>query len=70
MKPGTGQMCNKYYLIEESLPHANAVLSTSVTDEGKSWPHTQKGHPVRVSDVKVKTRRLGGVQQADPGYNS
>lgn len=45
MEPGTEQMFNKYYLIDESLPMPDAVLSISVTDEGNSWQHTQNGYP-------------------------
>lgn len=40
----------------------DAVLSTSVTDEVKSWQHTQKGPPIIVFNVQVKRRRLGKVQ--------
>lgn len=40
----------------------DAALSTSVTDEGKSWQHTPKGHRVIVFNVQVKRWRLREVQ--------
>lgn len=48
----------------------DAVLSNSVTDEGKPWQHTQKGHPVIAFNIQVKRWRLGEARSADPGYNS